>query len=118
LLARKRAAGRFQGRLFAVGMAPEGLEPVASIAALPVAADLAVLCVPPEALAEAMAAVAARGCFAAVVPGVAPDLGAIAAATRVRALGQGSFGVAVPAIGLNATLSHLPPAPGRLGLVT
>ena len=118
VLARNLAAGGFGGRLFAVGAAPEGFEAAASIAALPLAPDLAVLCLPPGELPAAMAALAARGCFAAVVPGAAPDLGAIAAATGVRALGQGSFGIAVPAIGLNATLSHVPPARGRLGLVT
>ncbi|MCO6416445.1 GNAT family N-acetyltransferase [Siccirubricoccus sp. KC 17139] len=65
-----------------------------------------------------MWALAERGCFAAIVPGAAPELGAISARTGVRALGQGSFGLAVPAIGLNATLSHLPPLPGKLALVT
>lgn len=118
VLARNLAAGEFRGRLFAVGGAPEGFEAAASIAELPVAPDLAVLCLAPGALEEAMMALAARGCFAAVVPGPAPDLGAVAARTGMRALGQGSFGIAVPAIGLNATLSHIAPAKGRLGLVT
>lgn len=118
ILARNLAAGGFRGRLFAVGMAHEGLEAAESVAALPVVPDLAVLCLPPHALAGAMAALAAKGCHAAVVPGPAPDLPGLEAATGVRALGQGSFGVAVPAIGLNATLSHIPIAKGRLGLVT
>jgi acetyltransferase len=52
------------------------------------------------------------------VPGLAPDLSAIERRTGVRALGQGSFGIAVPGIGLNATLSHIAPAKGRLALVT
>jgi acetyltransferase len=118
VLARNLAAGGFRGRLFAVGGAPEGFETAGAIADLPVAPDLAVLCLAPGALAGAMAELAARGCFAAVVPGVAPDLASASARTGVRALGQGSFGVAVPAMGLNATLSHIPPARGRLALVT
>jgi acetyltransferase len=118
ILARNLAAGGFQGRLFAVGVAPDGFEAAASIEALPVVPDLAVLCVPPAALPAAMAALAAKGCHQAVVPGPAPDLAALEQATGVRALGQGSFGVAVPAIGLNATLSHIAPAKGRLALVT
>jgi acetyltransferase len=118
VLARNLAAGGFRGRLFAVGMAAEGFEPAAGIADVPVAPDLAVLCVPPDALGAAMAALAARGCFAAIVPGAAPELATLTAATGVQALGQGSFGVAVPAIGLNATLSHIAPAKGRLALVT
>ncbi|MBR0669711.1 GNAT family N-acetyltransferase [Roseomonas soli] len=118
ILARNLAAGGFHGRLFAIGAAPEGFEPAASVETLPVSPDLAVLCLPPAELEGAMAALAARGCFAAVVPGPAPDLAEASARTGVRALGQGSFGVAVPSIGLNATLSHIPPAKGRLALVT
>ena len=118
VLARNLAAGRFRGRLMAVGAAREGFEPAESVDALPVAPDLAVLCVAPGALGPAMEALARRGCFAAMVPGPAPDLAALSARTGVQALGQGSFGVAVPAIGLNATLSHIAPAKGRLALVT
>ena len=44
-----------------------------SLEALPEAPDLAVLCLPPALLEPAMATLAARGCFAAVVPGAAPD---------------------------------------------
>ena len=99
-------------------MTVPGLETVAEIAALPEAPDLAVLCLPASAIEPAMAALAARGCFAAIVPGPAPGLAEISARTGVRALGQGSFGLCVPSIGLNASLSHLAPAPGRLALVT
>jgi acetyltransferase len=112
------AAGGFQGTGFAIGMTVPGLLPVASIPALPEAPDLAVLCLPPAALEPAMAALAQRGCFAAIVPGPAPGLAEISARTGVRALGQGSFGLCIPAIGLNASLSHLAPAKGRLALVT
>ncbi len=118
VLARNLAGGGFAGRLMAVGLEAPGFESAAHIAALPAAPDLAVLCLTPDRQPAAMAALAARGCFAAVLPGAAPELAALSAATGVRALGQGSFGVAVPAIGLNATLSHLPPRPGRLALVT
>ncbi|CAH0207377.1 bifunctional acetate--CoA ligase family protein/GNAT family N-acetyltransferase [Roseomonas sp. CECT 9278] len=118
VLARNLAAGAFRGRLMAVGPAREGFETAPSIEALPVVPDLAVLCLAPDALGPAMAALAARGCLAAVVPGPAPDLAALSARTGVQALGQGSFGIAVPAIGLNATLSHIAPAKGRLALVT
>lgn len=118
VLARNLAAGGFRGRLMAVGAAGAGFEDFGDIAALPVAPDLAVLCVPPPGLEAAMRALAEKGCHAAVVPGAAPGLAALEAATGVRALGQGSFGVAVPGIGLNATLSHIPIGTGRLGLVT
>ncbi len=117
VLARNLAAGGFQGRLFAVGLTPPGFEPVAEIADLPEAPDLAVLAVPPERLEAAMMALGARGAQAALVPGAAPDLAGIAARSGVRALGQGSFGICVPALGLNASLSHLQPRKGRLALV-
>ncbi len=42
---------------------------------------------------------------------------ALARESGVRLLGPGSFGLAVPAIGLNATTGHLKPAPGRVALV-
>lgn len=118
ILARNITAGGFHGRLMAVGGAPDGFESFPDIAALPVTPDLAVLCLPPARLEPAMAALAARGCHAGVVPGAAPDLAAMEQRTGMRAFGQGSFGIAVPAIGLNATLSHIPIAKGRLALVT
>ncbi len=117
LLARNLAAGGFRGRLFVCGMASDGFEQVASLAELPVTPDLAVLALPAEALEPAMAALGAKGCPAAVVPGAAPDLAGIVARTGVRALGQGSFGICVPGIGLNASLSHLAPRKGRLALI-
>jgi acetyltransferase len=116
LLARNLAGGGFRGRLSLVGMEHAGFETASSIAALD-PPDLAVLSVPAEALEPAMAALAERGAQAAVVPGAAPDLGAIAARTGLRALGQGSFGICVPAIGLNASLAHLAPRPGKLALI-
>jgi acetyltransferase len=117
LLAANMAAGGFRGRLFAIGTTPEGFEAVPDIAALPEPPDLAVLALPPEALEAAMAALGARGCGAVVVPGAAPDLAGISARSGVPALGQGSFGVCVPSIGLNASLAHIAPRPGRLALV-
>lgn len=93
------------------------LPDAAGLAGLAQTPDLAVLSLMPEAIEPAMAALAARGCHAAVVPGAAPGLGAMTRRTGVRALGQGSFGICVPGIGLNASLSHLAPRKGRLALV-
>ncbi|SDD68565.1 acetyltransferase [Belnapia rosea] len=118
VLAANIASGGFKGSAFVIGMAVPGLTPAESVEALPEAPDLAVLCLPPAALEPAMEALARRGCFAAIVPGPAPDLAGIAARTGVGALGQGSFGLCIPEIGLNASLTHIPPARGRLALVT
>ncbi|MGK7866107.1 bifunctional acetate--CoA ligase family protein/GNAT family N-acetyltransferase [Falsiroseomonas sp. E2-1-a20] len=111
-LAANLAAGGFGGTLAMPGL----LDP-AGIAALPDAPDLAILSLLPEALEPAMAALAARGCHAVVVPGPARGLAGICQRTGMRALGQGSFGICVPGIGLNASLSHLAPRKGRLALV-
>ncbi|MGG5820816.1 GNAT family N-acetyltransferase [Falsiroseomonas sp. HW251] len=117
LLARNLAAGGFHGRLSVVGMAHEGFVEAAGIAALEEVPDLGVLALPAERVEAAMAELGARGCNAVVVPGAAPDLAAIAKRTGVNALGQGSFGICVPAIGLNASLAHVAPRKGRLALV-
>ncbi|MGK7862338.1 bifunctional acetate--CoA ligase family protein/GNAT family N-acetyltransferase [Falsiroseomonas sp. E2-1-a4] len=87
------------------------------VSALTQVPDLAVLSLAPAAIEAAMAALSARGCHAVVVPGPAPGLTEISRRTGVRALGQGSFGICVPGIGLNASLSHLAPRKGRLALV-
>lgn len=79
--------------------------------------DLAIVDLPPGEVAPALRELAARGLRAAIVPGPALGLGAVFRATGMRILGPFSFGLAVPGIGLNATLGHLPVAKGRLALV-
>jgi acetyltransferase len=117
VLARNLTSGGFQGSLYVVGCHQDGLTPAGSIQDLPETPDLAVLCLPPEAQGTAMSALVARGCFAAVVPVASPDLAALCARTGMRAFGDHSFGLCLPAIGLNASLSHLAPRPGRLALL-
>ncbi|MHB0677120.1 CoA-binding protein, partial [Roseomonas mucosa] len=117
ILARNLVAGQFKGALHTIGFRWDGLEEAPNLDALEEAPDLAVISLPPEAQPAAFAALAARGCHAAVVPVAAPDLAALARGSGVRALGQRSFGLAVPPLGLNATLSHLVPRPGKLALL-
>jgi acetyltransferase len=117
VVARNLARGGFSGQLFGVGVVADGLHPVPSVTALPLAPDLSVLAVAPERLAGVMTELGQRGGLAAVVPGAAPDLPALVAGSGVRALGQGSFGICVPALGLNASVAHLAPRRGRLALV-
>ena len=117
ILARNLAAGRFKGALHAVGEGWPGMDSVAGLGDLPATPDLAVLSLPPEAVEGAMTALAAAGCFAAVVIGPAPGLAEICARTGVRALGERSFGLCIPPAGLNASLSQIAPRPGRLALL-
>jgi acetyltransferase len=88
----------------------------AALAAEDVGADLAIVCV--AEVDAIFAALAARGIRAAVVTGGAEDVAAAARRSGVRALGPHSIGIAVPAIGLNATTLPLPPRAGRLALVS
>lgn len=107
-IAANLAMGGFEG----------SLQAVTRIDDLAVAPDLAVLALPGPEIAPAMEALAAIGCYAAIVPGVAQDLAEAARRTGVRVLGPHSFGVAVPAIGLNATQAGIPVPAGRLALVS
>lgn len=80
--------------------------------------DLAVIATPPTEIVATMEALAAKGCFAAIVPGPAEDLTEATRRTGVRVLGPHSFGLAVPGIGLNASRAHIPIPKGRLALVS
>jgi acetyltransferase len=88
-----------------------------SIAALPLSPDLAVIADPAE-IEASVPALAEKGCFAAVVLGAAAGLGDLARRTGVRMLGPSSFGLVVPAIGLNASRAHLAAPSGRLAVVS
>ncbi len=80
--------------------------------------QLAVLAVAPDQVGQAMTVLAEHNCFAAIVTGAADGLAAHVARTGVRTLGPHSFGIAVPALKLNASRAHIPPPVGRLGLIS
>jgi acyl-CoA synthetase (NDP forming)/RimJ/RimL family protein N-acetyltransferase len=82
------------------------------------AAELAIVATAPDQVGASVMALGRLGCNAAIVTGDATDLDDLARASGVRVLGPGSFGIAAPAIGLNATLSHAPIRPGRVALVS
>ncbi len=86
--------------------------------AMPGAPDLAILACEAAEVEPALQALAAAGGRAAVVISQVDDLGTIAKRAGVRVLGANAFGVAVPGIGLNATLSHMSIPAGRVALVT
>ena len=79
--------------------------------------DLALVCDGAD-LPARFRALAAGGCFAACVLASCEGVAKASREAGVRALGPGSFGIAAPAIGLNATTAHLTPRPGRLALVS
>ena len=119
-----RDAG-FAGPLYAVNPnAGEigGVRCVHSVAALPEPVDLAVIAVPPPAVAAAARDCGERGIRALVVITAGLDRAQqddILATCRhhdMRLVGPNCFGVAVPGLGLDATFSARHPAPGRAGL--
>ncbi len=80
--------------------------------------DLAVVACPPADVPAALRQLGALGGCAAVVTSHVAGLGDLARAAGVRVLGPSSFGVAVPGIGLNASLAHIPVPKGNIALVT
>jgi acetyltransferase len=120
VMANMMAAG-FQGAILPVGVglrAISGVLAYPDIDSLPVAPDLAVLCDESIEVESAFAALARKGTHAAVVVCRGIRLRDVARATGVRALGPGSFGIAVPEIGLNASRAHLTPRRGKIALVS
>jgi acetyltransferase len=115
VLANLREAG-FKGQVMAVGGSEPGA--YAAIADLPEAPDLAVLACPAGEGASALRALAALGTRAAVAITRVPGLGALARETGVRVLGPSAFGIAVPRLGLNASVSHMKVPVGRVALLT
>ena len=112
VLANMRQAG-FAGRLMVLGEA--GFD---SIAGLPEAPDLAVLACPPAEGAAALRGLGRLGTRAAIAITALPDLAALTQETGVRVLGPSSFGLVVPKLGINASVSHIPVPAGRIALLT
>jgi acetyltransferase len=109
------AQASFKGKTYIVG---PGADHFAGVADLPAAPDLAILACAPHAAAAHLQALAARGTFAAIAVGEVADLAALARESGVRVLGPHSFGIAVPRLGLNASLGHVPVPQGRVALLT
>ena len=120
-----RDAG-FAGALYAVsprGGDIDGIRCVSSVAALPEPPDLAVVAVPAARVVEVAHECGNRGArsLAVITAGLTrAQASGLLEATRetgMRLAGPASFGVAVPRIGLGATLAAHHPSPGHVGLV-
>ncbi len=112
--------GGFLGKLMVVGDAgpSNAAHSYARVADLPEPPDLAVLACSAEEAGPYLMELGRRGTKAAVAISNIPNLAALAAAAGVRALGPNAFGIAVPRLGLNATLSHMRLPVGRIALMT
>ncbi|MFO1059171.1 MAG: bifunctional acetate--CoA ligase family protein/GNAT family N-acetyltransferase [Dongiaceae bacterium] len=127
---RNLRAGRFAGPVLPVNphyAEIDGLPCYASVEALPEAPDLAIIATPAPTVPGLVAQLAARGTKAAAV--ISAGFGGAAGgrlrqamldAARpalLRILGPNSLGLLLPRLGLNASSSHLQPAPGRIAFV-
>jgi acyl-CoA synthetase (NDP forming)/GNAT superfamily N-acetyltransferase len=126
LILRNITDAGFAGPLYAVhpdGSDIDGVPGVPSASALPEPPDLAVLTVPAAATVAAARECGQRGARSLVV--ITSGLTGVQSAslldtcrqTGMRLVGPNCFGVAVPDIGLDATLAARHPRPGTAGLV-
>ncbi|MEO3427777.1 bifunctional acetate--CoA ligase family protein/GNAT family N-acetyltransferase [Pelagibius sp. CAU 1746] len=131
VLARNLFHGGFEGPILPLHRKHESLEGVLaypSVEALPLAPDLAIIATPPDSVPQLIADFAARGTRAAVVitAGVGDGDGGglrqrmldAARPHLLRIVGPNCLGMMVPALGINASFSHIAPLPGDLAFVT
>src|SRR5271169_3256928 len=133
VLSRNLRRGDFGGPLMLVNPHHRSIGGVPvhrDIASLPEVPDLAVIATPPETVPRVIADLGARGTRAAVVisagfgeqgaPGRALQQAALDAARPhlLRLVGPNCVGIMVPAVGLDASFSHIPPLAGDLAFVS
>jgi len=131
VLTRNLRSGGFAGPVWAVNPRHDIIEDVpcfSSVASLPDAPDLALVATPIDTAPALVAELGERGTRAAIVisapredaDGAAIKQAILSAAQpyTLRVVGPNCLGLMVPALGLNASFSHLPPLPGRLAFVT
>ena len=119
-------AGGYAGRLYTVNPHARqicGERCLSSVLDLPEPVDLAVIAVPAAAVIDVAEQCGQRGVRFLIVissgldTAACADLLAVCRRHGMRLVGPDCFGVAVPAIGLNATFAANPPEPGVAGLV-
>jgi acyl-CoA synthetase (NDP forming)/GNAT superfamily N-acetyltransferase len=118
--------GGYSGRLYVVNPRARqisGVHCLSAVANLPEPADLAVVAVPAAAVLDVAEQCGQRGVRSLVViasgldAAASADLLAVCRRYGIRLVGPNCFGVAVPAIGLDATFGARHPQPGVAGLV-
>ena len=132
ILVRNLKTAPFQGALYPVNpkyTEVDGLRCWPSLAALPAAPDLAVVCTPPATLPACMKALGERGTRACIVltatshgggeqGSYAEDMLREARRHGIRILGPNCLGLLVPGIALNASFAHTAAIPGQLAFVS
>lgn len=125
VLAANLLSAGFKGELLLVNPHQDviaGRKAYRTIAALPVAPDLAVIATPAPTVAPLMRELGARGCRAAIVISAGAGLrAAVLEAARpflMRVIGPNCLGFLSPGIGVNASFAHLNARSGDIALVT
>ena len=134
VLARNLQAGGFDGPILAVNPHETAIGSTLSypsVAALPMAPDLAVLATPPAAIPGLIAELGARGCRAAVVVTAGFGEGGRAAGDALRAemlkaarphllriVGPNCLGFLSPHAGINASFAHIPAKAGDIAFLS
>ncbi|MGE5526777.1 MAG: GNAT family N-acetyltransferase [Rhodospirillaceae bacterium] len=134
MVMRNLLAGGYSGAIVPVNAKHDvvgGLHAVHSVASLPAAPDLAVICTPAVTVPGIVAELGARGTRAAVVLTAGLNRGhmddgrtsqqAMLDAARpyvLRILGPNCVGLLVPGIGLNASFAHASALPGNIAFVS
>jgi acetyltransferase len=127
-------AGAFQGQVYPVNpkyASLAGVECYPSVASLPEAPDLAIICTPPQTVPGLIRELGARGSRAAIIltaglnqhtdaQGRTLKQAALDAARPyvLRLLGPNCVGLLVPGIGLNASFAHTGALPGKIAFVS
>ena len=124
---RNLRAGAFKGLIYGVNPHHDMLDGVViypTVAELPMAPDLAILCTPPATVAGLVAELGRRGTKAAIVMTAglsAKQKQAMLDAARphvLRLLGPNCLGLLSPHIGLNASFAHTDALPGNMAFVS
>jgi len=134
VIMRNLLAGGFDGPIMPVNPRSQSIGGVLAypdVENLPVVPELAVICVPPQAVIPVMECLDRKGCKAAIV--LTAGLGSvpydetrsvkqamleIAARNKMRLLGPNCLGLMVPPIGLNASFSHQSASKGKIAFVS
>jgi acetyltransferase len=131
---RNLAGAGFKGQIFPVNPKHKqvgGMKCYASVADLPQAPELALICTPPATVPGIIGQLGKRGCRAAIIltaglnaskngHGRTLQQAALDAARPyvLRLLGPNCVGLLVPGIGLNASFAHTDALPGKIAFVS
>ncbi|MES2758909.1 MAG: bifunctional acetate--CoA ligase family protein/GNAT family N-acetyltransferase [Pseudomonadota bacterium] len=131
---RNLAGAGFKGPIYAVNpkyRQVAGIACYASVAALPQAPALAIICTPPATVPGIVRQLGERGCRAAIIltAGLSARRDALGRTLQqatldaahpftLRLLGPNCVGLLVPGIGLNASFAHTDALPGKLAFVS